>query len=104
MVTDRMEAGIDAQFSFDQSEYEIETIGGTPLSDLPDIDYHHLSISLFTDYSFHENSRLRFRSGYDWDKADDWTWDGFTYADGTTVSIPTAQDSHSIGLAFNHRF
>ncbi len=104
MVTDRMEAGIDAQFSFDQSEYEIETIGGTPLSDLPDIDYNHVRVSLFTDYTINENSRLQITYSYDWNHADDWTWNGFTYADGTTVSIPTTQDTHIIGLTYSHRF
>ncbi len=103
-VTDRMEVGIDTQISFDQSEYEVETIGGTPLSDLPDIDYHHLRISLFADYSINENSRLRFKYGYDWYRAEDWTWEGFTYANGTTVDIPTTQDTHTIGIAYNHRF
>lgn len=103
-VTDEMEVGINIQFSIDRSEYEIETLGGTTLSNLPDISYMHLALSLFSDYSISENNGLRFKYGYDWTKANDWTWESWTYADGTTVYIPPKQDTHYIGFAYYHRF
>ena len=104
MVTDNLEVSIEAQFSIDKSEYEIETIGGTPLSDLPDITYKHLTINLSADYAIREFSRLRIKYGYDWTKVNDWTWDGWTYADGTTVTIPSKQDTHFIGITYEHRW
>ncbi len=104
MVTDNIKVSIDTQFSIDESEYEIETIGGTPLSDLPDITYKNLTITLSADYSISEFSSLRFKYGYDWTIANDWTWEGWTYADGTTVTIPSKQDTHFIGITYEHRF
>ena len=78
------------------------SIGG--MDEIKRRDNQHLRISLFADYSIYENSRLRFKYGYDWNRADDWTWNGFTYANGTTVDIPSKQVTHTIGIAFTHRF
>jgi MtrB/PioB family decaheme-associated outer membrane protein len=103
-VTGRFEVGFDTAFSIDRSDYEIETIGGTKLSYLPVITYKHVNVSMFADYRIGDNNGLRLIYGFDWTIADDWTWEGWTYADGTTLSIPTKQNTHFVGLSYYHRF
>ena len=74
------------------------------LSYLPVITYKHVNVSMFADYRIGDNNGLRLKYGFDWTIADDWTWEGWTYADGTTLSIPTKQNTHFVGLSYYHRF
>ncbi len=51
--------------------------------------YRQVNFSAFANYALGKNNGLRLKYGYDWTVAEDWTWEGWTYADGTTVTIPS---------------
>jgi hypothetical protein len=71
---------------------------------LPDIRYRQTSVDTFIEYARTRASRFRLAYSYTRFLIDDWTWDNWTYADGSTVRIPGREDSHFVGLTWWVRF
>lgn len=49
---------------------------------------------------------MTIRATYSYDRfsTDDWTWNRWTYSDGTTVLANPTQEVHFVGLTVNYRF
>jgi hypothetical protein len=78
--------------------------GSSSPASLPGYFYRQLSFKLFADYAIERNSGLRATFIYDRRKTNDWTWAGYTYSDGTTVSQPNLQDTSFIGASYYYRW
>lgn len=106
-----LEVGADLSSSTDTAEHGMIRLGnagtatdtGSPTS-LPAYFYRQLSLKLFADYAIERNSGLRATFTYDRRKTNDWTWAGYTYSDGTTVSQPNLQDTSFIGATYYYRW
>jgi MtrB/PioB family decaheme-associated outer membrane protein len=103
-LTKGLSTGLDVQYSTDRSEQNITGLGPSVLPTLPDIRYRQANLGLFFDYKVAPKGRIRLNYGYSRIAADDWTWQGFVYADGTSVVIPEREETHFVGLAYSHRW
>ena len=103
-LMDRLTTGAEVQYSTDRSKHELTGLEASVIPNLPDIRYQQASVGLFLDYKLSTNGRVRLNYGYSRISAQDWTWQTWTYADGTTVGIPEREDTHFIGIAYSHRW
>ncbi len=107
--TGALEVGAELGASADTAEHGIQRIGGTgtdPLnpSSLPTYAYHQVTFKLFADYALDRSSGLRADLMLDRRRNNDWTWQNFTYSDGTTVTIPERQNVVFIGASYHYRW
>ena len=91
--------GADVQYSRDESRYAIDVA-----DDLPDVEYKYWRFNLWGNYVIDENSGLRADWIYTRYENDDWTWDEFQYADGTTVVLPDDEDVNFLGVRFYYKW
>jgi MtrB/PioB family decaheme-associated outer membrane protein len=91
--------GAELEYSKDESSYAIDVD-----DDLPDIEYEYLRFNLYGNYVLDDNSGIRADWIYTKFENDEWAWDGFTYVDGTTVTVPDDEDVNFIGVSFYHRW
>jgi hypothetical protein len=70
---------------------------------LPDITSSRKSIKLFGQYAWQDNLALRLELGHDQLSTNDWTWTGWTYADGTTVLQSPRGRITSVGVSLVYR-
>jgi len=103
-LTENLKVGAALEYSTDRSEQEVAGLGVSVLPSLPDIRYKQATLGLFADYRLSPKGRLKVNYGYSRISADDWTWRGWTYADGTTVRIPDREETHFIGIAYAYRW
>jgi MtrB/PioB family decaheme-associated outer membrane protein len=94
-----MDFGADLAYYDDRSEYEQSAITGAAINSLPDIVYRHTMFKLFGRYMVTKNWGVRLDYILDRWKIDDWTWQNFTYSDGTRVFEDPSQTVHFIGLS-----
>ena len=106
-----LEVGADLSSSTDTAEHGMARLGnaGTATgtlspSSLPAYYYRQLSLKLFADYAIERDSGLRATFIYDRRRTNDWTWAGYTYSDGTTVSQPNLQDTSFIGASYYYHW
>jgi MtrB/PioB family decaheme-associated outer membrane protein len=104
-VTERFKLITDLQFSEDTSEHGISPLGlvGTGPS-LPDIVYRQWQLGLTGDYAIQEHYGVKLRYGIAFVEARDWSWQGFTYADGSAVRIPSQEIAHFVGASLYFRW
>ncbi len=99
-VTEKLKLGGDLQWSEDTSEHGISALSATAVGpSLPDIVYRQWLLTLTGDYAIKENYGLKLKYGFMHTAADDWTWKGMVYADGTSVRIPDREQTHFVGLS-----
>ena len=103
-LMENLSTGFEAQYATDRSRHDLTGLEGSDIPDLPDIRYRQASAGLFFDYKIAANRRLRLNYGYSRIVAKDWTWETWTYADGTTIEIPGREETHFIGIAYSHRW
>jgi MtrB/PioB family decaheme-associated outer membrane protein len=80
-----LDAGADAY-----SQNLLTTTGG-----LPDVVYRQTALKLFGKYALNKTSTVRVDAVHQRYSVNDWTWTGFTYSDGTTV---TQKPTQSVGV------
>ena len=71
---------------------------------LPDINTKVTTLRLFADYALARNSGVRAQWIHDTYKTDDWTWQQWTYSDGTRVTQEPKQEVDFIGVQYYYRF
>ncbi|MDH3239107.1 MAG: MtrB/PioB family decaheme-associated outer membrane protein [Alphaproteobacteria bacterium] len=103
-LTDSLTTGAEAQYSTDRSKHELTGLDASVIPNLPDIRYRQASVGLFLDYKISASRRIRLNYGYSRIVAKDWTWESWTFADGTTIEIPGREETHFIGIAYSHRW
>jgi MtrB/PioB family decaheme-associated outer membrane protein len=101
----RTELGADVSYS--RMTDEMGTAAITPavaLPVLPDVHTKVATLKLSAKYALQRNSGLRLQYVYDRFTTDDWTWNSWTYTDGTRVLEEPKQDVHFIGASYYYQF
>jgi MtrB/PioB family decaheme-associated outer membrane protein len=101
-LTERLKLIFDLQRTDDTSEHGIGSLGGTAGMgpSLPDIVYKQWLFGVTGDYALDENYGVKLKYAFAHTTVRDWTWQGYTYADGTAVQIPPEEQAHFVGLSF----
>jgi MtrB/PioB family decaheme-associated outer membrane protein len=104
-LTEKLKLGADLQWSEDTSEHRSSALSATAIpASLPDITYRQWLLTLTGDYALKENYGLKLKYGFQHVAADDWTWKGMIYADGSSVRIPDREQTHFVGLSAYFRW
>jgi MtrB/PioB family decaheme-associated outer membrane protein len=90
-ATAQLEIGAELQLSNDRGEFRNgpAPAGVTPP---PDVSYERTVLKLTGKYAMQKNTGLRFQYIRDRFSTNDWTWDQWTYSDGTRV-LPNSQQT-----------
>jgi MtrB/PioB family decaheme-associated outer membrane protein len=100
-----LELGADLSTSLDIAESGMaKTSGAGVVNSLPDFFYRQLSLKLFADYALDRQSGIRFNIVMDHRDNNDWTWQNWTYTDGTTVTNMPSEKSAFIGISYHYRW
>lgn len=102
-----LELGVDLSSSLDTAEHNLAKTGGTgtaAVNSLPDYFYRQLSLKLFADYALDRKSGIRVDFVVDHRRNNDWTWQNWTYADGTTVTNVASENTAFIGVSYHYRW
>jgi len=86
LVAWQHQIGADIQYGKDKSTYGINDVANT-WNDPPDIEYEYWRFNFYGEYVIDESSGIRADWIYTKIENDDWSWDDFQYADGTTVDL-----------------
>lgn len=93
--------------STDKAEHDLAQIGGTGTvgpNSLPDYRYRATTLKLSGDYSIDRFSGVQVEIIADRRENNDWTWLGWTYSDGTTVTNPAEETAVFAGLRYRYRW
>lgn len=112
---ENLQISADLSSSMDTAAHNLARLGvaGTPSApgngistpeSLPSYFYRQYSFKLSADYALQRNSGLRGMLVYDHRRTNDWTWAGFSYTDGTTVSQADLQNTSYLGLSYYYRW
>ena len=99
-----LEVGADLSQSDITDENRQQALAGAAVNVIPDIATKLTKLKLFANYTLKKDVTLRATYVYDRFSTDDWTWDRWTYADGTRVTASPTQEVHFIGFTINYRF
>ncbi|MEY4597817.1 MAG: hypothetical protein RLZZ445_614 [Pseudomonadota bacterium] len=99
-----LEVGADLNRSDITEENRQQALSGAAVDVIPDIATKLTRAKLFANYTVKKNVTLKASYIYDRYNTNDWTWNRWTYADGTTVSASPLQELHFVGVAVNYRF
>lgn len=102
---ERLELGADLQYSDDRSEYKTAAITGslTPPA-IPNINSTLASLRLFGEYALQKNAGVRLSLVRERLRTDDWTWTGWTYSDGTTVTRDPNDEFTFVGVSLYYKW
>lgn len=99
--------GADLSGSANVTENNLSQVSGTvnPLvKSLPEYYYRQLTLKLFADYALDRQSGIRFDVIVDRRHNNDWTWQNWTYSDGTTVTNLPSENSAFLGISYRYRW
>lgn len=99
-----LEVGAELSHSDITDENRQQALAGAAIDVIPDIATKLTKLKLFAGYALKKDVTLRATYIYDRFSTDDWTWNRWTYSDGTTVLAEPTQEVHFIGLAINYKF
>ncbi len=90
-ATAQLEVGAELQLSNDRGEFRNgpAPAGVTPP---PDVSYERTVLKLTGKYAMQKNTGVRVQYIRDRFSTNDWTWDQWTYSDGTRV-LPNSQQT-----------
>jgi hypothetical protein len=84
------------------------TVGSTTeivqVNSLPDYEYKLTEVKLFASYALDPSSGVRLDYIYQNWRTDDWTWLGWTYTDGTTLTQDAQQRVHYVAASYYLRW
>ncbi len=101
-VARNWKAGVDLQYSYDKSSFDLSVTDGKNLYELGDINYHRADIGVFAEHKLSQNGTLKMRYGLSYMNNNDWAYDNFVYADGTIVRIPHQEIAHFVGVSYKY--
>lgn len=105
-----IEVGADLIYSYDRTRYNIGKDGYAAFantaipSGLPDIKYEQQMLKLFATYPIDKSLTARLDYILDRRKINDWTWDNWTYTDGTRITLNPTSQAYLIGISLNFAF
>jgi hypothetical protein len=100
----QVELGLDYARSRDTNRYAqaytdpAATTAPVP-ADLPEVLARRESLRLFANYALRKDWQLRLEAGSERWRSNDWTWNGWVYADGSSVSVAGKERSNFLGLS-----
>jgi MtrB/PioB family decaheme-associated outer membrane protein len=100
-VSDRWSVSGDLLWSQDRNKYRL---GGAASTSLPDIDSTLTTLKLAGTYTYDKDVSFRLTYINDHRKTNDWTWNGFTYTDGTWLYQKPNETVQFIGFAVAYHF
>jgi len=100
--TGQLEVGADFTLSNDRAEFRNgPTPVATPaLTPPPDVSYNRSVLKLSAKYALLKNSGVRFQYIHDHFSTNDWTWDTWTYSDGTRILSNSQQKVDYFGASY----
>lgn len=105
-ATAELELGAEFQISNDKAEFRNSpTPTATPaLTPPPDVKYQRSVLRLSAKYAMQKNAGLRFQYVHDRFSTNDWTWDQWTYTDGSRVLANPQQTVNFFGASAYYDF
>jgi MtrB/PioB family decaheme-associated outer membrane protein len=102
-ATAKLEVGAELQLSNDRGEFRNgpAPAGVTPP---PDVSYERTVFKLTGKYALQKNTGLRFQYIRDRFSTNDWTWDTWTYSDGSRVMPNSQQTVNFLGVTGYYDF
>jgi len=102
-ATAKLEVGAELSFSNDRAEFRNgpAPAGVTPP---PDVSYDRMVAKLTAKYAMQKNLGLRFQYTHDRFSTNDWTWDNWTYSDGSRVMANPQQTVSFFGVSGYYDF
>lgn len=93
-ATAQLEIGAELQLSNDRGEFRNgpAPVVAPAVTPPPDVSYQRTVLKLTGKYAMQKNTGLRFQYVRDRFSTNDWTWDQWTYSDGTRV-LPNSQQT-----------
>src|SRR5213076_761624 len=95
-ATAQLEVGAELSLSNDRGEFR----NGPP----PDVSYDRQILRLTAKYAMQKNLGLRFQYTHDRFSTNDWTWDNWTYSEGSRVHANSQQTVNFICLIGYYAF
>jgi MtrB/PioB family decaheme-associated outer membrane protein len=94
-----LDLGADVQGSYDKGSYRQS---GTPIAQaIGDVYYRPLTVSAFGDLALTPDSGVALSATYDRQRTNDWSWVGWTYADGTTLYQDPREEVVFVGVRYH---
>lgn len=102
-----LQVGADLSSSRSVAEHDLAKVSGpaaTAVNSLPGFFYRQASLKMFGDYALQRNSGVRVDVIVDRRKNNDWTWQPWTYTDGTTVTNVPSENTTFVGVSYYYRW
>lgn len=99
-----LDVGADLSYQDITEENRQQALAGAATEVIPDIATKLTRAKLYANYMVKKNVTLRGTYIYDRYNSNDWTWNRWTYSDGTTVNAAPIQEAHFFVLAVNYKF
>jgi MtrB/PioB family decaheme-associated outer membrane protein len=105
-ATAQLEVGAELQISNDRAEFRNgPTPTATPaLTPPPDVSYDRQILRLTARYAMQKNTGVRLQYTRDRFSTNDWTWENWTYSDGSRVLANPQQTVNFIGVSGYYDF
>ena len=92
--------GANLNWAEDQNKYTFNGVTST----LPDITSKQTTLNLFGTYAYSKDTTLRLDYVHDRRKTNDWTWNAYTYNDGTWIYQQPVDNVQFIGISLRYNF
>ena len=101
--TAKLDVGAELQISNDRGEFRNgpAPAGVTPV---PDVSYDRMVTKLTARYALQKNTGMRVQYVRDRFSTNDWTWDNWTYTDGSRVLANSQQTVNFLGVSGYYNF
>lgn len=100
-----LEGGVDLSSSLNVAESTMSKLSGTGnVVSLPDYYYKQTALKLYGDYALSRSSGIHVDLVIDRRHNNDWTWQNWTYSDGTTVTNVPSENSAFLGISYRYRW
>ena len=105
--TKSLKVGADVSYALDRDRYVLESASAS-LTDLPTVWYRQASFNVFAEYALWDNGSVKLDYGFAYNDTNDWAYSAVSnyYSDDqtTTITTPTSEQVHYIGLSYTHRW
>ncbi len=102
--TGQIDLGAEVTYSEIRDQFDMGTIQGGAVTSLPDVKTKLTRLNLFARYALQKNAGVRLDYIYDRFSSDDWTWQTWTFADGTQLVENRPQQINFIGVSYYYKF
>jgi MtrB/PioB family decaheme-associated outer membrane protein len=99
-----VELALDIMYSDQAAEQRIRALTTFATNSLPDFYYRTAEVRATVGVPFDSHSGINAEYSFlDW-RTNDWTWNGWIYSDGATLTQDYQQRTHFIGMSYYYRW